>query len=157
MSTPAQTVTIQRGTAQTAAIQRGTARSLKSRPLFKKVILWGGLILLLVVATIYYAGYRNGSGAECGDKHQCTAERNEKVLVPEGKMACFDSTFWENISQLGFATSYKGSEWNEFSCTKEQVLIGACTQRARDAFRFNPKGETRIPKYWFAPAGTKSC
>lgn len=143
--------------AQTAAIQRGTARSLKSRPLFRKFILWGGLILLLVIATIYYAGYRSGSGDECGNKkHQCTAERNEKVLVPEGKLTCFDSSYWDNLPQLGFSTSHKGGAWNEYSCTQEQVMSGVCRQRVFDAFRFNPKGEVRIPKYWFVPA-TDSC
>lgn len=140
------------------AIKRGTARSIKSRALLKKTILWGGAILLLLFATVYYAGYRSGSGDECGNKkHQCTAERNEKVLVPEGKLACFDSSYWDNLPQLGFTTSYKSGAWNEFICTQEQVMAGVCRQRVFDAFRFNPKGKERIPKYWFVPAGTATC
>jgi hypothetical protein len=35
-------------------------------------------------------------------------------------------------------------------------MSGVCRQRVFDAFRFTPKGEVRIPKYWFVPA-TDSC
>lgn len=141
-------------TAGNAAVQRGTARSAKSRLFWGKVIGGIGLLLFLILATVFYVGYRSGSGDECGNKkHQCTAERNEKVLIPEGKLVCFDDSFWDNLPQLGFST-YKGNVESAYMCTEAQVIAGVCNQRIGSAFRFNPKGETRIPKYWFQKKGT---
>lgn len=141
-----------------AAENEGTEKSLKFRKSARRFIFGGTVIVLLAVATVSVAVYMRGSGFECGNKkHQCTAERDEKVAVPEGKLACFDSSYWDNLSQLGFTTSYKGDVWNEFSCTQEQVMAGTCHQRVFDAFRFTPKGAVRIPKYWFVPAGTSTC
>lgn len=144
--------------AKLAAENEGTEKSLKFRESAKRFISWGTVIVLLTIATVSVTIYVGSSGFECGNKkHQCTAERDEKILVPEGKLACFDPSYWDNLPQLGFTASYKGGVWNEFSCTQEQVMAGTCRQRVFDAFRFNPKGAIRIPKYWFVPAGTATC
>ena len=140
--------------AQSIAIKRGTARSLKSRALVRRFIFWGGAIVLLIVTTVFYAGYRSGSGDDCGNwKNRCTVEKSEKVLVPKGKTVCFDDTFWDNLPQLGFST-YKGNVESAYMCTEAQVIAGVCNQRMGTAFRFIPKGGERIPKYWFQPEGT---
>lgn len=138
---------------QGSAVQRGTARSTKSRLFWGKVIGGVGLLLLLILATVSYVGYRSGSGDDCGNwKHRCTAEKSEKVLVPKGMKVCFDETFWDNLPQLGFST-YKGNVESAYTCTETQVIAGACSQRMGTAFRFTPKGGERIPKYWFQPEG----
>lgn len=139
-------------TSNTAA-KRGTAKRTEFVPFWTKVIGGAIAIFLALVATAWYAGYRSGSGDDCGNKkHACTAEKGEKVLIPEGKLVCFDDSFWDNLPQLGFST-YKGNVESAYTCTEAQVIAGACNQRIGSAFRFNPKGETRIPKYWFQKKG----
>lgn len=136
------------------AANRGTAKRKEFVPFWTKVI--GGVVafLLLFGFTVWYAGYRTGTGDDCGNwKHRCTAERSEKVLVPKGKKVCFDDTFWDNLPQLGFNT-YKGNVESAYTCTEAQVIAGVCSQRMGTAFRFTPKGGERIPKYWFKKEGT---
>ncbi len=102
------------------------------------------------------------SAKECAKSHPCALSKQEdgsteKVTVPEGKQVCFDSSSWDNRSRLGYRTSYQGGPEEEHTCTKEQVISGACHEPRSDAFRFVPEAGVIIPRYWFVPEGATQC
>ncbi len=81
----------------------------------------------------------------------------EPVAVPPGKNTCFDPSFWKNLDSLGYQTSYRGSAYASFLCTREQVVSRTCDVKFYDHFRFTPQDGVSLPTYWFIPAGTRKC
>lgn len=72
----------------------------------------------------------------------------ELVRMKEGRSLCFDSSFAENLSRLGYVTSYKGVE------TASACTAASCKM---DSFRFTPESGVRLPEYWFVPEGSAHC
>jgi hypothetical protein len=97
----------------------------------------------------------------CDTNHPCVLHEQNGltvlVSVPGGKNVCFDDSFWENIELIGFRTSYRGSDEEPYTCTREQVISGVCQKRNYDKFRFVPKNGTSIPRYWFIDRSQSRC
>lgn len=100
---------------------------------------------------------------ECTKSHHCSPimladGSTEKVPVPVGKTACFDSFSWDNRSEIGLRTSRQGGPEEEHTCTREEVIAGTCHETPGDAFRFVPKTTgIRLPQYWFIEVGQSAC
>lgn len=75
----------------------------------------------------------------------------------QGASICFEPSFWNNLPNLGYTTSYKGGPEETYACTKDQVLDGTCSMRTGDRFRFKPKSGTPLPKYWFRTDRGNQC
>ena len=89
--------------------------------------------------------------------HEKPDGSTEKAFVPRGKNVCFDNSFWENITRLGERISYQGGPEEEYRCTREEVLSGACGTRVFDTFRFTPEKGVRPPRYWFIGEQQHEC
>ncbi len=91
---------------------------------------------------------------ECTKSNPCTP--TGVVLGKPGYSLCWDPSFWENLPKLGYHTSRNGVE-KKYTCTREQVMAGNCTQTAMDSFRFDPESGVDLPKYWFVREGATQC
>lgn len=97
---------------------------------------------------------------ECSKVHHCVLHEQddgstERVSVPKGKALCLDGSSWDNRDKLGLRSTYQGGAEVAHTCSKGQVISGTCREPNLDSFRFVPKGEVRIPRYWFVPEGTE--
>ena len=71
------------------------------------------------------------------------------VKTKEGTSLCFDSSFFTNLSRLGYTTSYQGGTEMKPGCTTQSCSL--------DSFRFTPEEGVPLPNYWFVPEGSKQC
>ena len=100
---------------------------------------------------------------QCTARQPCALEESDgstdRVPVPPGKTVCFEKSFWEDLPRLGYRISYQGGVERQYSCTPAQAASGGvCNSSGSfDVFRFVPETGTRLPKYWFAPIGTRQC
>lgn len=96
---------------------------------------------------------------ECSKVHHCVLREQddgstERVSVPKGKTLCLDGSSWNNRDKLGLRSTYQGGPEVVHTCTRDQVVSGTCREPNLDSFRFVPKEEVRIPRYWFVLEGT---
>jgi hypothetical protein len=97
---------------------------------------------------------------ECTKAHHCILREQddgstERVSVPKGKTLCLDGSSWDNRDKLGLRSTYQGGPEVVHTCTRGQVMSGTCREPNLDSFRFVPKEEVRIPRYWFVPEGNE--
>ncbi len=78
------------------------------------------------------------------------ADGSTKVIsVPNGKNVCFGTSFWMNLSRLGYRTSDGVGSERPYTCTKEEVVSNTCHERIGNTFQFTPQKGVHLPRYWF--------
>ncbi len=114
-----------------------------------------GVATLFIVIPLVHV-IRDNQSPDCVPGHPCEPQTHrdgstDVVKIPEGQWVCFDHSFWDNLSQLGYRTSFRGGPEKMYGCTRDAVLSGKCDERMGDAFRFTPTAGVSVPKYWFTP------
>ncbi len=139
------------------------AESQKVFGVLAKATKWTAVLLAVVVSMFFVAiplvAWIASPSSECVAGHPCTLQQQSDgstvpVTIPKEQGVCFDPSFWENLSQLGYRTSFNGSSEKLYSCTRDSVLSGKCNERMGDTFRFIPKKGVLLPQYWFSPGGS---
>ncbi|HUY05270.1 MAG TPA: hypothetical protein VMV62_00940 [Candidatus Paceibacterota bacterium] len=162
--------------AKDSAERTGTDKSRKFRSAARKFIRGATAVVLLLASTYLMQQHEFEKAAsvqkagkpaaqasiDCTVYAPCTPHEKpdgstEKAFVPRGKNVCFDNSFWENITRLGERISYQGGPEEEYRCTREEVLSGACGTRVFDTFRFTPEKGVRPPRYWFIGEQQHEC
>lgn len=114
---------------------------------------WGIVAMLFAVIPLL-AWVVGNQSSECITGHPCELQQKSDgstvpVSIQSGQWICFDTTFWDNLSQLGYRTSFRGGPEKLYGCTRDSVLSGKCNERMGDTFRFTPTKGVPLPKYWF--------
>ena len=81
--------------------------------------------------------------------HVRTDGSTKIVSVPDGKNVCFETSFWMNLSRLGYRTSDGVGPEKPYTCTEEEVVSNTCHERIGNTFQFTPQKGVPLPRYWF--------
>lgn len=120
------------------------------------------LTLVFVFIVCYAIGWFEGPSTrrpqaamsapkECSKARPCLGSI-ERVSIPKGKGVCFEGSFLDNKSRLGFWTSYQGGpEWHNI-CSQKLINAGVCDNQY-DSFRFAPENGVPLPQYWIVTSG----